>query len=202
MACNWKDSSKQMQAYHDQEWGIPTHDDQKLFEYLVLESLQAGLSWELIIRKREVIRKCFCDFDVEKVASFDADDIERIMHTDDMIKSLRKVNAMISNAKAFIDVQKEFGSFDKYLWSYSNGKTIYYKGHEQGINISKNDLSTLISNDLKKRGFKYVGPVIIYSYLQACGIINDHDKECICYQKIKNTYPCITMDEEDIYKIF
>lgn len=202
MSCNWKDSSKQMQEYHDQEWGIPTHDDQKLFEYLVLESLQAGLSWELIIRKREAIRKCFCDFDVEKVASFDVDDIERIMHTDDMIKSLRKVNAMISNAKAFIDVQKEFGNFNKYLWSYSNGKTICYKGHEQGINISKNDLSTLISSDLKKRGFKYVGPVIIYSYLQACGIINDHDKECICYQKIKNTYPCITMDEEDIYKIF
>ena len=191
-----------MQEYHDNEWGIPTHDDQKLFEYLVLESLQAGLSWELIIRKREVIRKCFCDFDVEKVASFDVDDIERIMHTDDMIKSLRKVNAMISNAKAFIDVQKEFGNFNKYLWSYSNGKTICYKGHEQGINISKNNLSTLISNDLKKRGFKYVGPVIIYSYLQACGIINDHDKECSCYQKIKNTYPCITMDEEDIYKIF
>ena len=202
MACNWKDSSKQMQGYHDQEWGIPTHDDQKLFEYLVLESLQAGLSWELIIRKRETIRKCFCNFDVEKVASFDINDIERIMHTDDMIKSLRKVNAMISNAKAFIDVQKEFGNFNKYLWSYSNGKTICYKGHEQGINISKNNLSTLISNDLKKRGFKYVGPVIIYSYLQACGIINDHDKECICYQKIKNTYPCITMDEEDIYKIF
>ena len=202
MACNWKDSSKQMQAYHDIEWGIPTHDDQKLFEYLVLESLQAGLSWELIIRKREVIRKCFCDFDVKKVASFDINDIERIMHTDDMIKSLRKVNAMISNAKAFIDVQKEFGSFDKYLWSYSNGKTICYKGHEQGINISKNDLSTLISSDLKKRGFKYVGPVIIYSYLQACGMINDHDKDCICYQKIKNHYPCITMDEEDIYKMF
>ena len=191
-----------MQEYHDQEWGIPTHDDQKLFEYLVLESLQAGLSWELIIRKRETIRKCFCNFDVEKVASFDINDIERIMHTDDMIKSLRKVNAMISNAKAFIDVQKEFGNFNKYLWSYSNGKTICYKGHEQGINISKNTLSTLISNDLKKRGFKYVGPVIIYSYLQACGIINDHNKECICYQKIKNTYPCITMDEEDIYKIF
>jgi len=202
MACNWKDSSKKMQEYHDNEWGIPTHDDQKLFEYLVLESLQAGLSWELIIRKRETIRKCFCNFDVEKVASFDINDIERIMHTDDMIKSLRKVNAMISNAKAFIDVQKEFGNFNKYLWSYSNGKTICYKGHEQGINISKNNLSTLISNDLKKRGFKYVGPVIIYSYLQACGIINDHDKECICYQKIKNTYPCITMDEEDIYKIF
>lgn len=202
MSCNWKDSSKQMQEYHDQEWGIPTHDDQKLFEYLVLESIQAGLSWELIIRKRETIRKCFFNFDVEKVASFDFNDIERIMHTDDMIKSLRKVNAMISNAKAFIDVRKEFGSFDKYLWSYSNGKTICYKGHEQGINISKNDLSTLISSDLKKRGFKYVGPVIIYSYLQACGIINDHDKECICYQKIKNTYPCITMDEEDIYKIF
>lgn len=195
MTCNWKDSSKQMKAYHDTEWGIPTHDDQKLFEYLVLESLQAGLSWDLIIRKRETIRKCFCDFDIEKVASFDNDDIERIMHTEDMIKSLRKVTAMISNAKAFINVQQEFGSFDKFLWSYCDYKTICYKGHEQGIDISKNALSTLISNDLKKRGFKYVGPVIIYSYLQACGMINDHEKDCICYQRIKNTYPCITMDD-------
>ena len=120
MTCNWKDSSKQMQAYHDVEWGVPTHDDQKLFEYLVLESMQAGLSWELIIRKRETIRKCFCDFCVEKVGSLNTEDIDRIMRTDDMIKSLRKVTAMISNAKAFMNVQQEFGSFDKYLWSYSN----------------------------------------------------------------------------------
>ena len=195
MACNWKDSSKQMQEYHDNEWGIPTHDDQKLFEYLVLESLQAGLSWELIIRKREVIRKCFCDFDIEKVASFDVDDIERIMHTDDMIKSLRKVNAMISNAKAFIDVQKEFGSFDKYLWSYSNYKTICYRGHEKGIDVSKNAISELISKDLKKRGFKYVGPVIIYSYLQACGMINDHEEDCPCYQALRNAYPYQEVEE-------
>ena len=117
MTCNWKDSSKQMQAYHDTEWGVPTHDDQKLFEYLVLESMQAGLSWELIIQKRETIRKCFCDFNVEKVASLNTKAIDHIMSTDNMIKSLRKVNAMISNANAFMNVQQEFGSFDKYLWS-------------------------------------------------------------------------------------
>lgn len=198
MTCNWKDSSKQMQAYHDTEWGVPTHDDQKLFEYLVLESMQAGLSWELIIQKRETIRKCFFDFNVEKVASLNTEAIDQIMHTDDMIKSLRKVNAMISNANAFMNVQQEFGSFDKYLWSYSNYKTICYRGHEKGIDVSKNTLSELISKDLKKRGFKYVGPVIIYSHLQACGMINDHDEKCLCYQNIKKLYPCVTMDDKDI----
>ena len=198
MTCNWKDSSKQMQAYHDTEWGVPTHDDQKLFEYLVLESMQAGLSWELIISKRETIRKCFCDFNVEKVASLNTEAINHIMRTDNMIKSLGKVNAMISNANAFMNVQQEFGSFDKYLWSYSNYKTICYRGHEKGIDVSKNTLSELISKDLKKRGFKYVGPVIIYSYLQACGMINDHDEKCPCYQNIKKLYPCVTMDDEDI----
>lgn len=198
MTCNWKDSSKQMQPYHDTEWGVPTHDDQKLFEYLVLESMQAGLSWELIIRKRETIRKCFCDFNVGKVASLNSEAINRIMHTDNMIKSLRKVTAMISNANAFMNVQKEFGSFDKYLWTYSNYKTICYRGHEKGIDVSKNTLSELISKDLKKRGFKYVGPVIIYSYLQACGMINDHDEKCPCYQNIKKLYPCVTMGDKDI----
>ena len=198
MTCNWKDSSKQMQAYHDTEWGVPTHDDQILFEYLVLESMLAGLSWELIIRKRETIRKCFCDFNVGKVASLNSEVINQIMLTDDMIKSLRKVNAMISNANAFMNVQQELGSFDKYLWSYSNYKTICYRGHEKGIDVSKNTLSELISKDLKKRGFKYVGPVIIYSYLQACGMINDHDEKCPCYQNIKKLYPCVTMDDKDI----
>lgn len=198
MTCNWKDSSKQMQAYHDTEWGIPKHDDQKLFEYLVLESMQAGLSWELIIQKRETIRKCFCDFNVEKVASLNTKAIDHIMSTDNMIKSLRKVTAMISNANAFMNVQQEFGSFDKYLWSYSNYKTICYRGHEKGIDVSKNTLSELISKDLKKRGFKYVGPVIIYSYLQACGVINDHGENCFCYQNIKKLYQCVTMDDKDI----
>ena len=197
MTCNWKDSSKEMQAYHDTEWGVPTHDDQKLFEYLVLESMQAGLSWELIICKRETIRKCFCDFSVERVAVLNTEDIDRIMHTDNMIKSIRKVTAMISNAEAFMNVQQEFGSFDEYLWSYSNYKTICYKGHEKGIEVSKNALSEIISNDLKKRGFKYVGPVIVYSYLQACGMINDHDENCPCYRNIKKMYPYITMNDKD-----
>lgn len=198
MTCNWKDSSKQMQAYHDTEWGVPTHDDQKLFEYLVLESMQAGLSWELIIRKRETIRKYFCDFNVGKVASLNSEAINQIMHSDNMIKSLRKVTAMISNANAFMNVQQEYGSFDKYLWSFSNYKTICYRGHEKGIDVSKNTLSELISKDLKKRGFKYVGPVIIYSYLQACGMINDHDEKCPCYQNIKKLYPYVTMGDKDI----
>ena len=195
MTCSWKDSNKEMQAYHDAEWGVPTHDDQKLFEYLVLESMQAGLSWELIIRKRETIRKCFCDFSVEKVASLKTEDIDRIMHTDDMIKSLRKVSAMISNAIAFMNVQQEFGSFDKYLWSYSSYKTICYRGHEKGIDVSKNALSELISKDLKKRGFQYTGPVIVYSFLQACGVINDHEEDCPCYQALRKAYPYQEVEE-------
>ena len=195
MACQWKNSSAEMISYHDKEWGVPTHEDQKLFEYLLLESMQAGLSWALILRKRETLRSCFANFSPEKLAAFTEDDIERIMHTENMIKLERKIRAMIQNAKAFLALQKEAGSFDAYLWKFSGGKSLCYQGHEKGEMPAKNALSEAISKDLKKRGFQYTGPVIVYSFLQACGIINDHEEDCPCYQALRRAYPYKEVEE-------
>jgi len=196
MACQWKNSSAEMISYHDKEWGVPTHDDQKLFEYLLLESMQAGLSWALILRKRETLRSCFANFSPKKVAAFTEEDIERIMHTENMIRSERKVRAMVQNAKAFLALQKEEGSFDAYLWRFSDGKSLCYQGHEKGEMPAKNALSEAISKDLKKRGFQYPGPVIVYSFLQACGVINDHEEDCPCYQALRRAYPYQDVEEK------
>ena len=200
MACQWKNSSAEMISYHDKEWGVPTHDDQKLFEYLLLESMQAGLSWALILRKRETLRSCFANFSPEKLATFTEEDIERIMHTENMIRSERKIRAMIQNAKAFLALQKEEGSFDAYLWSFSGGKSLCYQGHEKGNMPSKNALSEAISKDLKKRGFQYTGPVIVYSFLQACGVINDHEADCPCYRALRKAYPYQEVEETFIMR--
>ena len=199
MACQWKNSSAEMISYHDKEWGVPTHEDQKLFEYLLLESMQAGLSWALILRKRETLRSCFANFSPEKLAAFTEEDIERIMHTENMIKSERKIKAMIQNAKAFLALQKEEGSFDAYLWRFSGGKSLCYQGHEKGAMPAKNALSEAISKDLKKRGFQYTGPVIVYSFFQACGVINDHEEDCPCYQALRRTYPYQEVEETFSY---
>ena len=196
MACQWKNSSAEMLSYHDKEWGVPTHEDQKLFEYLLLESMQAGLSWALILRKRETLRSCFSDFSPEKVAAFTEEDIARIMHTENMIRSERKIRAMVQNAKAFLALQKEEGSFDRYLWKFSDGKSLCYLGHEKGVMPAKNALSEKISKDLKKRGFQYTGPVIVYSILQACGVINDHEEDCPCYQALRKAYPYQEVEEK------
>ena len=195
MACQWKNSSAEMISYHDKEWGVPTHEDQKLFEYLLLESMQAGLSWALILRKRETLRSCFSDFSLEKVAAFTEEDIARIMHTKNMIHSERKIRAMVQNAKAFLALQKEEGSFDAYLWKFSDGKSLCYQGHEKGKMPAKNALSETISKDLKKRSFQYTGPVIVYSFLQACGVINDHEEDCPCYQALRKAYPYQEVEE-------
>ena len=199
MACQWKNSSAEMISYHDKEWGVPTHEDQKLFGYLLLESMQAGLSWALILRKRETLRSCFANFSPEKVAAFTEEDIERIMHTENMIKSERKIRAMIQNAKAFLALQKKEGSFDGYLWKFSGGKSLCYQGHEKGEMPAKNALSEAISKDLKKRGFQYTDPVIVYSFLQACGLINDHEEDCPCYQALRKAYPYQEVEETFSY---
>ena len=199
MACQWKNSSAEMISYHDKEWGVPTHEDQKLFEYLLLESMQAGLSWALILRKREILRSCFANFSPEKVAAFTEEDIARIMHTENMIRSERKIRAMIQNAKAFLALQKEEGSFDSYLWKFSGGNSLCYQGHEKGEMPAKNALSEAISKDLKKRGFQYTGPVIVYSFLQACGVINDHEEDCPCYQALRKAYPYQEVEETFSY---
>ena len=181
--CPWCLINEPMIQYHDQEWGIPLHDDQKQFEFLMMEVMQCGLNWNMMIRKREIFRQCF--------AGFAEADIERIMNTEGMIKSRRKIEAVIHNARCFLKIQDEFGSFSRYLWDYSKGKTILYAGHQKGNIPARNGLSDLISKDLKKRGFKYLGSVTVYSHLQACGMINDHEGSCDCYQKLIAQYPVI-----------
>jgi DNA-3-methyladenine glycosylase I len=189
--CNWGNVSEKMVCYHDNEWGVPIHDDKKQFEYLMMEVMQCGLSWNLMIEKREIFRACFDDFDYEKIAEYTEADVKRILSYPGMINSIRKVEAIINNAKCFIRMREEYGSFDNYLWSYSNGKTILYMGHQKGSTPAQNGLSNRISKDLKKRGFKYLGPVVLYSHLQACGIINDHIEGCFRYNFINENYPTI-----------
>ena len=186
--CSWP-TTPLYQSYHDHEWGRPIHDDQRQFEHLCLESLQCGLSWLTILNKREVIRQCFNHFDVDAVAQYTEIDIERIMSTEGMLKSRKKIEAIINNAKAFQRMQAEFGSFCEYIWAFTNYKTIIYKGHPEGDVPAKNELSSRISTDLKKRGFKFVGPVTIYSHLQASGLINDHGKDCPCFDEINTANP-------------
>ncbi len=198
--CGWADINERNRIYHDTEWGIPVHDDRKMFEHLMLECMQCGLSWDLMLKKREVFRECFSDFDYDRIADFGEEDIQRILDTKYMIKSPRKVADIINNARRFLKIREEFGSFCEYIWSYSGNKTILYNGHnkEGGKIPVSNGLSKRISKDLKKRGFKYVGEVTIYSHLQACGIINDHDEGCPCFRDIAAKYPVVKMrrDEE------
>lgn len=191
--CGWADVNERNKIYHDNEWGIPVHDDRKMFEHLMLECMQCGLSWDLMLKKREVFRSCFDGFNFDKIAEYDEADIESIMNTDDMIKSPRKIAAVINNARCFQKIREEYGSFYDYIWSYSDNKTILYNGHSKtdGKIPVSNGLSKKISKDLKKRGFKYVGDITIYSHLQACGIINDHDENCPCYAAINKRYPTV-----------
>ena len=190
--CGWASSDPLDRVYHDTEWGIPVHDDRHMFEHLTLECMQCGLSWDLMLKKRAIFRVCFDNFEYDIIAKYDETDIERILNTEGMIRSSRKIKAVINNAQCYQRVREEFGSFCDYIWAFSGGKTILYQGHATGPIPVSNGLSEKISSDLKKRGFKYVGPVMIYSHLQACGIINDHDKDCPCWQKIVSEYPAVT----------
>ena len=196
VTCSWP-TTPLYQAYHDYEWGRPTHDDQRQFEHLCLESLQCGLSWLTILNKRDIIRQCFDYFDVDAVAKYTETDIERIMSAEGMLKSCKKIEAIINNAQAFQRIQDEFGSFCEYIWAFTNHKTLIYKGHSEGRVPAKNELSTRISKDLKKRGFKFVGPVTIYSHLQASGLINDHGKDCPCFNEINEANPVVYMTIDD-----
>ena len=189
--CNWEQTSEANIRYHDEEWGIPVHDDRRQFEHLMMEVMQCGLNWNMMINKREIFRNCFDGFDYDKVAEYGEEDIKRILSTEGMIRSRRKIEAVINNARCFKKIREEFGSFEAYLWGYSGGKTILYDKHEEGYIPVSNGLSEKISRDLKKRGFKYMGPVTIYSHLQSSGVINDHDKDCPCYKKINDNYPTV-----------
>ena len=170
--CSWVSEEEVYIRYHDNEWGVPTHDDRELFEMLVLESFQAGLSWITILKKRENFKRAFDDFDVEKVAGYGEDKINELRENKEIIRHKGKITSAITNAKVFIEIQEEFGSFDEYIWSFNDGNII------KAEYLTESDLSKAISKDLKKRGMKFVGPTIIYSYLESIGIIDNHEKEC------------------------
>lgn len=186
--CAWCRDGGFNETYHDNEWGLPLHDDRKQFEFLMLEVMQCGLSWTLMLKKRETFRKCFDNFNYEKIACYDEAKIQNIMETPDMIKSIRKIRAVVGNAKAFIIIREEFGSFDRFLWNYSGGRTLIYRSHQSNW-VARNELSDEIAKELKKRGFKFLGSVTIYAHLQACGIINDHEERCFMYREIAEHNP-------------
>lgn len=177
--CFWVDEKSEIYTkYHDEEWGIPKHDDHELFELLILEFFQAGLSWITILKKRENFRKAFDNFDIQKVANYNNGKIAELLSNTGIIRSKNKILSAINNAKIFMQIQKDFGSFANYIWSFTDNKVLK---NTTGKIITSSSLSDEISKDLKKRGMKYVGTVIIYSYLQAIGIIDDHDQNCFKY---------------------
>ena len=177
--CKWVNLNNKIYVdYHDNEWGKEEHDDRMLFELLVLEGFQTGLSWECVLNKREYFREAFDDFDYIKIIKYNDKKINELLNNQNIIRNKLKINAAITNAKVFIDIQKEVGSFDKYIWSFTNGKVI--KNMDDNLKTTSK-LSDEISNDLKRRGMKFVGSTIIYSYLQAIGIIDDHELNCDCY---------------------
>ena len=170
-------------AYHDEEWGVPLHDDNGLFEFLILEGAQAGLSWETILRKRDNYRAAFDLFDPAKVAKYDERKIAKLLNNDGIIRNRLKINSAVTNAKAFLEVQREFGSFDEYVWRFVNGKPLKRKPGDPIA--ARTELSDALSKDLSKRGFKFVGSTIMYSFMQAVGMVNDHDATCFRHRQIK-----------------
>ncbi|MCT4612312.1 MAG: DNA-3-methyladenine glycosylase I [Clostridia bacterium] len=181
--CFWVGKDQIYIDYHDNEWGVPVHDDRKLFEMLTLEGAQAGLSWITVLKKRENYKKAFNNFDVSKISNYDQNKIDELLHNEGIIRNRLKINSTVTNAKAFINVQDEFGSFDKYIWSFVNNTPIINNFKTQDELPTKTELSDKISKDLKKRGFKFVGSTIIYAYMQAIGMVNDHMTNC--YKHIK-----------------
>jgi len=183
--CRWVNPENELYAqYHDLEWGVPVHDDQKLFEMLILEGAQAGLSWETVLKKRENYSKAFYDFDVRKVASLSETDEIKLLNNQGIIRNRLKIKAARSNAKAFLEIQKEFGSFNAYIWKYVDNKAIDKK-HIANDNIpSSDEMSDIISKDLKKRGMNFVGSTIIYAYMQAIGMINAHTTDCFRHDEL------------------
>ncbi len=194
--CDWANSSEADRLYHDREWGVPVHDDRQMFEHLTLECLQCGLSWSLMLKKREIFRRCFENFDYDRIAAYGEEDVQRILNTEGMLRAERKVRAIINNARRYQQVRAEFGSFCAYLWAYTGGKTVLYEGHAEGRIPVSNGLSDEIGRDLKKRGFQFVGPVTVYSHLQACGVINDHAADCPCYRRINENWPTVRLEPD------
>lgn len=178
--CKWPnlENNEIYITYHDEEWGVPSYDDSYLFEMILLESFHCGLSWLIILKKREAFRKAFDNFNPEIIQNYDEEKIEALMNNSDIVRNRAKILANVENAKAFLNIQNEFGSFEKYIWGFTNEKVIYGDFEKM---VTKNELSDLISKDMKKRGFKFMGSVTTYSYLEAVGVMNNHSKDCFRY---------------------
>lgn len=176
--CGWCEKDDLYRNYHDREWGIPVYDDQKLFEFLTLETFQAGLSWYTILKKRENFRKAFADFDYKRVSSFGEDDVRALLANPGIVRNTLKVKAAVANAQAFLKVREEFGSFSDYIWGFADGKPVVNQFKELREVPASTPLSDRISKDLKKRGFKFVGTTVVYAHMQATGMVNDHLTNC------------------------
>jgi len=185
MRCHWPKSDLSI-AYHDQEWGVPLHDDRKFFEYLILDGAQAGLSWETILRKREAYRRAFAQFNPISVARFNANDRQRLLSDAGIVRNRLKIDSAIRNADAFLKVQKEFGSFDAYVWRFVNGMPIVNHRRKSSDIPARSKESDVLSKDLKSRGFNFVGTTICYAFMQAAGLVNDHLVSCFCHPDMKH----------------
>jgi len=183
--CDWAKNDLAIQ-YHDAEWGVPLHDDRRLFEFLILEGAQAGLSWDTILRKRENYRAAFDNFDAAKIARYDASKCAALLNDEGIIRNRLKIASAVSNAKSYLKVKGEFGSFDSYIWSFVDGKPIRNARENSGQVPAKTDVSDALSKDLKKRGFNFVGSTIMYAFMQACGLVNDHLVSCFRYDEVLN----------------
>lgn len=182
--CSWAGEDRLYIDYHDKEWGVPKHDDRTLFEFLILEGVQAGLSWHLILKKREHYRRVFDRFDPVNVAAYDRDRVEVLLGDPGIIRNRLKIEAAVSNARAYLAVQKEFGRFDTYIWDFVDNQTIKNAWKHVDQIPAQTDLSLRMSKDLKKRGFKFVGPTICYAFMQSAGLVNDHTIDCFRYNEV------------------
>jgi DNA-3-methyladenine glycosylase I len=184
--CSWPGNDPLMIAYHDKEWGVPLHNDQKIFEFMVLDAFQAGLSWSIVLKKREGFRKAFDHFVVKKIARYNEEKIQVLLKDESIIRNQLKIRATVNNAQRFLEVQKEFGTFDQYIWQFTGNKPIVNKWNQLSQLPSKSVESNAMSKDLLKRGFKFVGSTICYAFMQAAGMVNDHLVNCYRHQELKN----------------
>jgi DNA-3-methyladenine glycosylase I len=182
--CPWHGNDPLMIAYHDQEWGVPVHDDCKHFEFFLLDLFQAGLSWSIVLKKREGFREAFDDFEFEKIACYDETKIQELLTNEKIIRNQLKIRATINNARKFLEVREEFGSFDRYIWQFVDHRTIHHQYRELSQLPASTPESDAMSRDLKRRGFKFVGSTICYAYMQAAGMVNDHMTDCFRYQEL------------------
>jgi len=182
--CGWVTKDKAEKEYHDTEWGIPVHNDRLLFEFLILEGAQAGLSWSTILAKRENYRIAFDNFDAKKIAEYDHSKIATLLLNKGIVRNKLKINSAVSNAKAFLDIQNDYGSFDKFIWSFVNGKPILNKWKTQADRPAKTEISDQMSKALIKKGFKFAGSTICYAFMQAVGMVNDHEVDCFRHKEI------------------